>query len=52
MTQTLMVFNGTYVQSAGTCGPGLITGVSDTEAAALVAAGYAQISTTGWDVPE
>jgi hypothetical protein len=52
MATTLMVFNGTVVQSTGTCGPGLISGVDDAEAAALVAAGYAQISSTGWDVPE
>jgi hypothetical protein len=51
MATTLMVFNGTYVQSTGTCGPGLITGVDDTEAQALVDAGYAQIATS-WDVPE
>ncbi len=51
MTTTLMVFNGTLVQSAGIAGPGLITCPDDTEAAALVANGYAQIATS-WDVPE
>jgi hypothetical protein len=46
MAQSIYVFNGQTVQSTGFVGPGLATGVDDTEAQALIAAGYA--AGTGW----
>ena len=51
MATTFFLFNAQTAQSTGYTGPSLATGVDDAEAAALVAAGYAQIATS-WVVPE
>ncbi len=41
MTQSLYIINGQTLQSVNFTGPGWVSGVSDDEASALMAAGYA-----------
>lgn len=44
MAQTIFLFNATNLQSVAFTGPGQVSGVADSEAFALIAAGMAVIT--------